>query len=107
MITNAYQSGKTVYIFNELGAQSASVMVGSGKGSGLVGFTGQTVSIQQGISIVTYNEKGYEVGSPIYAGKPDKRLSSTVSYPTGGFLNRVRNVIIFVIIFAVIYHFFY
>ena len=107
MITNAYQSGKTVYIFNERGAQSASVMVGSGKGSGLVGFTGQTVSIQQGISIVTYNEKGYEVGSPIYAGKSDNKSSRTSSQPAGGFMSRVKNVIIFAIIFAVIYHFFY
>lgn len=107
MITNAYQSGKTVYIFNERGAQSASVMVGSSKGSGLVGFTGQTVSIQQGISIVTYNEKGYEVGSPIYAGKSDRQSSSTVSHPTGGFLTRVRNVIIAAILFSIFYYFFY
>lgn len=68
MITNAYQKGNTVYIYNERGAQSASIMVARSKQSGLRGFTGQTVSIQQGNSICTYNEKGYEVGSPISAG---------------------------------------
>lgn len=68
MITNAYQKGNTVYIYNERGAQSASIMVAPSKQSGLRGFTGQTVSIQQGNSICTYNEKGYEVGSPIPAG---------------------------------------
>ena len=108
MITNAYQSGKTVYIFNERGAQSASIMVGSGKGSGLVGFTGQTVSIQQWISIVTYNEKGYEVGSPIYAGNSKQgSVSSSYSHPTGGLLTRIKNVIMLLIIFSIIYYFFY
>ena len=107
MITNAYQKGNTVYIYNERGAQSASIMVAPSKQSGLRGFTGQTVSIQQGNSICTYNEKGYEVGSPIYAGKSDNKSSSTSSQPAGGFISRVKSVIIIAVIFAIIYHFFY
>lgn len=107
MITNANQRGKYVYIYNENGSQVATIQVGSGKESGLVGFTSQTVSVQQGQSIVTYNEQGYEVGSPIYAGKSDNKSSSTSSRPAGGFISRVKNVIILAIIFAVIYHFFY
>lgn len=105
MITNANQRGKYVYIYNENGSQAATIQVGSGKGSGLVGFTSQTVSIQQGLSIVTYNEKGYEVGSPIYAGNSDNQ--SAASHPTGGFISRVKNIIILAIVFGAIYHFFY
>lgn len=107
MITNANQRGKYVYIYNENGSQVATIQVASGKESGLIGFTSQTVSIQQGLSIVTYNERGYEVGSPIYAGKSDNKSSRTSSQPAGGFMSRVKNVIIFAIIFAIIYHFFY
>ena len=100
MITNAYQRGKTVYIYNERGAQSASIMVGTGKGSGLVGFTGQTVSIQQGVSIVTYNEKGYEVGSPIYTGNTSNSsdIPASASRASGGIMSRIKNVIILLII---------
>lgn len=107
MITNANQRGKYVYIYNENGSQVATIQVASGKESGLVGFTSQTVSVQQGQSIVTYNERGYEVGSPIYAGKSDNKSTSTSSRPAGGFISRVKNVTILAIIFAVIYHFFY
>ena len=106
MITNAYQHGKYVYIYNENGSQVATIQVANSKESGLIGFTSQTVSVQQGLSIVTYNEKGYEVGSPIYAGRSDNKSSRTSSQPAGGFISRVKNVIFLLIVFAAIYYLF-
>ena len=110
MITNANQRGKYVYIYNENGSQVATIQVANSKESGLIGFTSQTVSVQQGLSIVTYNEKGYEVGSPIYAysigNEPPNSSIPNSSTPKTGFISRVKNVIFLLSVFAVIYYLF-
>ena len=67
-IANVIQKGKNVYIYNDRGVEQAILRVGSLPGSGLTGWTSSTVSIQQGVTIYTYNENGGVVGNGIHVG---------------------------------------
>jgi hypothetical protein len=62
-IGNAMEKRSFVYVYDERGRQTASILVGSQPGDGLKGYTSTTVNVQKGSYIYTYNEHGSKIAS--------------------------------------------
>lgn len=60
MITNVIQKGKNVIVYVN-GSQRAQINVSSTPGSGLQNWNSNTFSVQQGSSIITYDETGNQI----------------------------------------------
>lgn len=105
MIKTAIQKGRYIYIYNERGVQSASIIVSDLPMSGLQGFTTETVSVRQGNAIMTYDEMGHEVASQIMV-DPDGMPRDANSNPDSGTFGP-RFFFMFLIICAIVYFVFY
>lgn len=57
----AIQRGHWVYVYDDSGRTLFSKFTGGGKGDGLKGYTGSTVSIQVGFWLYTYDLRGKQV----------------------------------------------
>ena len=60
MITNVIQKGKNVIVYVN-GSQRAQINVSSTPGSGLKNWNSDNFSVQQGSSIITYDETGNQI----------------------------------------------
>ena len=62
-IGNVLEKRSFVYVYDERGRQTASILVGSQPEDGLKGYTSTTVNVQKGSYIYTYNEHGSKIAS--------------------------------------------
>ncbi len=62
-ILTAVQQGSNVYVYNEKKQQIFYRFAGIGPSDGLKGYTSNTVSIQRGHYIYTYNQEGCQIGA--------------------------------------------
>ena len=62
-IGNAVQNGRFVMVYDEKGLQLCVILVGHGRGDGLMGYTSTTVSIRRSGFIDKYTEKGMQISS--------------------------------------------
>ena len=62
MIGMVLEKGSQVVIYDERHRQTACVFLCGGK---LLGYTSTTFSIKRGCVVVTYNERGRQIGSKI------------------------------------------
>ena len=92
----------------------STISAGNGDGDGLKGFTSTSVTVQKGEFIITYDEKGRTIGSPIHTGRQKdsssskKRIknqsSENTSRSTGGF--SLKKVIVITIALLIIFYFY-
>jgi hypothetical protein len=62
-IGNAVQRGSNVFIYNEKGQQTGTVLVNVGSEDGLKGYTSSNVNIRRGSYIISYDETGRQISS--------------------------------------------
>lgn len=105
MIKTAVQKDRYIYIYNERGVQSASIIVSDLPMSGLQGYTSETVSVRQGNAIMTYDEMGHEVASQIMVDSSGMPKESNSNPDSGTF--GPRFFFMFIIICAIVYYVFY
>jgi hypothetical protein len=103
MITNVVQKGKYVYVYNERGTQTASIIISSLPGSGLKGYTSETVSIQQGSTIQAYDSRGSSIGTPFWSN--DGEPTRTSSSGKGSFINTVIHTLFWLVALAAAFTF--
>lgn len=113
MITNVIQKGKNVIVYVN-GSQRAQINVSSTPGSGLQNWNSDTFSVQQGSSIITYDETGNQIDQTytgaIKFGEGERANASTKREKTG-FIAEVKDLIklilrwIFFIVFMIVLFF--
>lgn len=83
MITNVVQKKKQIFVYID-GVQMSQTTVSSYPGSGLKNWNSNTFSVQQGSSLMTYNERG-QVIDQNYTGSldftPEPKASKSVDRP--------------------------
>jgi phage pi2 protein 07 len=60
-ISNASENGGYVYLYDIRGNQLCMIPVGTGYGNKLLGFTGNTVSIERGGYVYIFDERGNQI----------------------------------------------
>lgn len=111
MITNVIQKGKNVIVYVN-GSQRAQINVSSTPGSGLQNWNSDTFSVQQGSSIITYDETGNQIDQT-YTGaiKFGESANASTKREKTGFIAEVKDLIklilrwIFFIVFMIVLFF--